>query len=52
MGKARDLFKKMRDTNSTYHSKIGTIENRNGTDLTEAEYIKKRWQGYTEELCK
>ena len=52
MGKARDLFKKMRDTNSTYHSKIGTIENRNGTDLTEAEYIKKRWQGYTEELYK
>ena len=52
MGKARDLFKKMRDTKGTYHSKIGTIKNRNGMDLTEAEDIKKRWQGYTEELCK
>ena len=52
MGKARDLFKKMRDTKGTYHSKIGTIKNRNGMDLSEAEDIKKRWQGYTEELCK
>ena len=52
MGKTRDLFKKMRDTKGTYHSKIGTIKNRNGMDLSEAEDIKKRWQGYTEELCK
>ena len=52
MGKARDLFKKMRDTKGTYHSKIGTIKNRNGMDLTEAEDIKKRWQEYTEELYK
>ena len=52
MGKARDLFKKMRDTKGTYHSKIGTIKNRNGMDLSEAEDIKKRWQGYTEELSK
>ena len=49
---ARDLFKKMRDTKGTYHSKIGTIKNRNGMDLTEAEDIKKKWQEYTEELYK
>ena len=52
MGKTRDLFKKIRDTKGTYHAKMGTIKNRNGMDLTEAEYIKKRWQEYTEELYK
>ena len=51
MGKTRDLFKKIRDTKGTFHSKIGTIKDRNGMDLTEAEDIK-RWQGYTEELYK
>ena len=50
MGKTRDLFKKIRDTKGTFHSKIGTIKGRNGMDLTEAEDIKKRWQEYTEEL--
>ena len=50
MGKTRDLFKKIRDTKGTFHAKMGT-KNRNGMDLTEAEYIKKRWQEYTE-LCK
>ena len=50
MGKTRDLFKKIRDTKGTFHAKMGTIKNRNGMDLTEAEDIKKRWQGYTEEL--
>ena len=50
MGKIRDLFKKMRDTKRTFHAKIGTIKDRNGKDLTEAEDIKKRWQEYTEEL--
>src|SRR5574342_91753 len=52
MGKARDLFKKIRDTRGTFHEKMGTIKDRNGTDLTEAEDIKKRWQEYTEELYK
>ena len=48
MGKTRDLFKKIRDTKGTFHTKMGTIKERNGRDLTEAEDIKKRWQGYTE----
>ena len=52
MGKARDLFKKVRDTKGTFQAKIGTIKDRNGMDLTEAEDIKKRWQKYTEELYK
>ena len=52
MGKIRDLFKKIRDTKGTFHEKMGTIKDRNGMDLTEAEDIKKRWQGYTEELYK
>ena len=52
MGKPRDLFKKIRDTKGTLHAKMGTIKNRNGMDLTEAEDIKKRWQEYTEELYK
>ena len=52
MGKTRDLFKKMRDTKGTLYAKMGTIKNRNGMDLTEAEDIKKRWQEYTEELYK
>ena len=52
MGKSRDLFKKIRDTNGTFHAKMGTIKNSNGMDLTEAEDIKKRWQEYTEELYK
>ena len=52
MGKTRDLFKKIRDTKGTFHAKIGTIKDRNGTDLTEAEGIKKRWQKYTEDLYK
>ena len=52
MGKARDLFKKIRDTKGTFHAKVGTIKDRNGMDLTEAEDIKKRWQEYTEELYK
>ena len=51
MGKTRDLFK-MRDTKGTFHAKTGTIKDRNGMDLTEAEDIKKRWQEYTEELYK
>ena len=50
MGKTRDLFNKIRDTNRTFHAKMGTIKDRNGMDLTEAEDIKKRWQEYTEEL--
>ena len=50
MGKTRDLFKKIRDTNGTIHAKMGSIKDRNGVDLTEAEDIKKRWQEYTEEL--
>ena len=52
MGKARDLFKKIRDTKGTFHAKMGSIKDRNGMDLTEAEDIKKRWQEYTEELYK
>ena len=48
MGKTRDLYKKIRDNKGTIHSKMGTIKDRNGTDLTEAEDIKKRWQEYTE----
>ena len=52
MRKTRDLFKKIRDTKGTFHAKIGTIKDRNGTDLTEAEDSKKRWQEYTEELYK
>jgi len=52
MGKTRDLFKKMRDTKRTFHAKMGSIKDRHGTDLTEAEDIKKRWQEYTEELYK
>ena len=52
MGKTRDLFKKIRDTKETFHAKMGTIKNRNGMDLTEAEDIKKRWQEYTEVLYK
>ena len=52
MGMTRDLFKKIRDTKGTFHAKMGSIKDRNGMDLTEAEYIKKRWQEYTEELYK
>ena len=52
MGKTRDLFKKIRDTKGTIHAKMGSIKDRNGMDLTEAEDIKKRWQEYTEELYK
>ena len=52
MGKTRDLFKKIRDTKGTFHANIGTIKDRNGTDLTEAEDSKKRHQEYTEELYK
>ena len=52
MGKTRDLFKKIRDTNRIFHAKMGTVKDRNGMDLTEAKYIKKRWQKYTEELYK
>ena len=50
MGKTRDLFKKIRDTKGTFHAKMGTIKDRNGMELTEAEDIKKRWQEYTEDL--
>ena len=52
MGKTRDLFKKIRDTKGTLCAKMGSIKDRNGTDLTEAEDIEKRWQEYTEELYK
>ena len=52
MGKTRDLFKKIRDIKRTFHAKMGTIKDRNGMDLTEADDIKKRWQEYTEELYK
>ena len=52
MGKTRDFFKKIRDTKRTFDAKMGTIKDRNYMDLTEAEDIKKRWQGYTEELQK
>ena len=51
-GKTRDLFKKIRDTKGTFHAKMGSIKDRNGMDLTEAEDIKRRWQEYTEELTK
>ena len=50
MGKTRDLFKKMRDTKGTFHAKMGSIKDRNGVDVKEAEEIKKRWQEYTEGL--
>ena len=50
MGKTRDLFRKILDTKGTFHAKMGTIKDRNSTDLTEAEDIRKRWQEYTEEL--
>ena len=52
MGKTRDLFKKIRDTKGTFHAKMGSIKDRNGMDITEAEDIKKRWKEYTEELYK
>ena len=52
MGKTRDLFKKIRDTKGTFQAKMGSIKDRNGRDLTEAEDIKKRWQEYTEEPYK
>ena len=52
MGKTVGLFKKIRDTKGTFHAKMGSIKDKNGMDLTEAEYIKKRWQEYTEELYK
>ena len=52
MGKTRDLFKKIRDIKGKFHAKMGSIKDRNGMDLTEAEDIKKRWQEYTEELYK
>ena len=52
MGKTRDLFKKIRDIKGTFHAKMGSIKKRNGSDLTETEDIKKRWQEYTEELYK
>ena len=52
MGKTRELFKKIRDTKGTFHAKMGTIKDRNGMDLTEADDIRKRCQEYTEELYK
>jgi len=52
MGKTRDLFKKIRDTKGIFHAKVGSIRDRNGMHLTEAKYVKKRWQEYTEELYK
>ena len=52
MGKTRDLFKKIRDIKGMFHVEMGTLKERNSMDLTEAEYIKKRWQEYTEELYK
>ena len=52
MGKTRDLFKKIRVIKGTFHPKMGTMKDRNGMDLTEVEDIKKRWQEYTEKLCK
>ena len=52
MGKTRDLFKKIRDTKGTFHTKMGSLKDRNGMDLTEEEDTKKRWQEYTEELYK
>ena len=52
MGKTRELFKKIRDTKGTFHAKMGSITDRNGMDLTEAEDVNERWQEYTEELFK
>ena len=52
MGKTRGFFKKIRYTKGTFHAKMGSIKDSNGMDLIEAEDIKKRWKGYTEELCK
>jgi len=52
MGKTRDLFKKIRDTKGTYHATMGTIKDKNGMDLTDAEGVKNRWQDYTKELLK
>ena len=52
MGKTRNLFKKIRDTKGTFHTKMGSIKDRNGMDLTEAEDIKERWQGHTEAVQK
>ena len=52
MGQTRDLFKKIRDPKGTFHAKMGSVKDRNGRDLTEAEDIKKKWQEYTEELYK
>ena len=52
MGKAKDIFKKIKDTKGKFHAKMGTIKDRNGMDLTEAEDTKKGWQEYTEELYK
>ena len=52
MGNTRVLFKKIKDTKGTFHAKMGSIKDRNGTDLTEAEDIRKMWQEYTEELYK
>ena len=52
MEKTREVFKKIRDTKGIFNAKMGTIKDRNGMDLTEAEDIKKRWEEYTEELCK
>ena len=52
MGKTNDLFKKIRDSKGIFHAKMGTIKDRTGIDLTEAEDIKKRWQAYTEKLYK
>ena len=52
MGKTRDLFKKIRDIKGTFHAKMSLIKDRNGMDVTEAEDVKKRWQEYTEDLCK
>ena len=52
MGKTRDLFKNIRGTKGTFHAKMGWVKDKNGMDLTEAKYIKKRWQEYTEELSK
>ena len=52
MGKTRDHFQKIRDSKGPFHAKMGSIKNRNGMDLTEAEDINKRWQEHTEELCK
>ena len=52
MGKTRGLFKKIRDTKGTFHAKMGPIKDKNSMDLTEAEYIKKRWQQYSKDLYK